>query len=215
MPHSQETHDYITLQNELEFISQQLDAERQEIERLNQVIEKQRIEVLTIKREVRVLSEHTASQLKSLLCSALLGISPPSRMSVASHSQKDEVNVKMRKEIMSARGGGELATAQIRVELREATEKAAQLTQQVRLVRSCATAGATLAYLCCISQIEVLNSELASREGRIAELEEQLEASRRTITEKEQSVLKMRIEASRSSKSVNTSMLEVCPARRT
>ena len=53
--HSQETHDYITLQKELEFISQQLDAERQEIERLNQVIGKQRIEALTVKREVRVV----------------------------------------------------------------------------------------------------------------------------------------------------------------
>ena len=134
-------------------------------------------------------------------------------MRIFSHLQKDEVNVKLRKEVMSARGEGDQATAQIRVELREATEKAAQLTQQVRVVRSCATAGATLE--CCISQIEVLNSELASREGRIAELEEQLEASRRTITEKEQSVLKMRIEASRSSQSVNASMLEVCPARHT
>ena len=60
-------------------------------------------------------------------------------------------------------------------------------------------------------QIEVLNVELASRDGRIAELEEQLEASRRTIAEKEQSVLKMRIETSRSSQSVNATMLEVCP----
>ena len=53
-------------------------------------------------------------------------------MSVASHSQKDEANVKLRREVMSVRGEGEQSTAQIRVELKEAAEKAAQLTQQVR-----------------------------------------------------------------------------------
>lgn len=55
----------------------------------------------------------------------------------------------------------------------------------------------------------MLNVELGNREARIAELEEQLENSRRTITEKDQNILKMRIESSRSSQGLSASMLEV------
>lgn len=51
--------------------------------------------------------------------------------------QKDEVNVKVRKEVMSARGESEQLASQIRVELREANEKVSQLTQQV-CARACA-----------------------------------------------------------------------------
>lgn len=51
--------------------------------------------------------------------------------------QKDEVNVKVRKEVMSARGESEHLASQIRVELREANEKVSQLTQQV-CARACA-----------------------------------------------------------------------------
>lgn len=66
-------------------------------------------------------------------------------------------------------------------------------------------------YVLCTNcaQVEVLNVELGNREARIAELEEQLENSRRTITEKDQNILKMRIENSRSSQGLSASMLEV------
>lgn len=76
---------------------------------------------------------------------------------------------------------------------------------------SCSVGGEQYIYELCehCAQVEVLNVELGNREARIAELEEQLENSRRTITEKDQNILKMRIESSRSSQGLSASMLEV------